>query len=372
MEVQKSSASAASNAQEWILIPLALGQFICSFSGSAMNVAINDIARDLGTTVTGVQSAITLFTLTMAALMIPGSKLTDIWGRKFCFELGLIAYGIGGLIAALAPALGVLIFGYSLLEGIGSALLIPPVYILVTVSFTDLASRARAFGIVSGACVIGAATVPLIGGVITTSITWRATFLLEVLVVTAIIISGHRRIPDPAVQGAKPHFDVLGAVYSAAGLFFVVFGILQTSTYGWLSAKQDVTIGSTVVIPQGGISPFWILLAIGVVFLALFFRHIEAMERAGKEPLLATKLFRHRISNLGLVTQNAQWFIIQGTFFVVSVFLQTVRGYNAIQTGLTLTPATIGILITSALAGRFARRRPQKLLIELGFVTTIV
>src|SRR5690349_12137307 len=220
--------NAALAAARAAVLPLALAQFVASYAGSNMNVAISSIAEDIGTSVTGVQTTITLFTLTMAALMIPGSKLTDIWGRKFCFELGLIVYGLGGLVAALAPNLGIMIFGYSLLEGIGSALLIPPVYILVTVSFADLATRARSFGIVSGAGGIGAATGPLIGGIITTSISWRATFLLEVLVVSAIIISGHRRIPDPAIQGAKPHFDVLGAVYSAAGLFFVVFSILQT------------------------------------------------------------------------------------------------------------------------------------------------
>jgi MFS family permease len=367
-----SGSAALAAASLTLLIPLALGQFICSFSGSATNVAINNIAHDLGTTVTGVQSAITLFTLTMAALMIPGSKVTDIWGRKFCFELGLMVYGVGGLIAALAPNLGVLIFGYSLLEGIGSALLIPPVYILITVAFSDLSARARSFGIVSGAAGIGSAMGPLIGGVVTTAISWRATFILEVLVVAVIIVSGHRRIPDAAVQGPKPRFDVLGAVLGAAGLFFIVFGVLQTSTYGWLTAKQDVVIGSTVVIPKGGISPLWVLAAIGALFLVLFFRHIRSMERSGKEPLLATKLFRNRVSNLGLVTQNIQWLLIQGTFFVMSVYLQTVRGYNAIQTGLTLTPATIGILLTSALAGRMARRRRQKGLIEGGFVLTII
>src|SRR5262245_11243623 len=176
------SGAVISAAASAIVLPLALGQFICSFSGSAMNVAINNIAEELRTTVSGVQFAITMFTLTMAALMIPGSKVTDIWGRKFCFLLGLIVYGLGGLTAALAPNLGVMIVGYSLLEGIGSALLIPPVYILITVSFADLPSRARSFGIVSGAGGVGAAAGPLIGGVITTAISWRATFLLEVLV----------------------------------------------------------------------------------------------------------------------------------------------------------------------------------------------
>ena len=366
-----SGAAIAAAAASAVLLPLALGQFICSFSGSAMNVAINNIAKDLGTTVTGVQTAITLFTLTMAALMIPGSKVTDLWGRKFCFILGLTIYGLGGLTAAIAGNIGIFTIGYAVGEGIGSALLIPPVYILVTVTFAELTSRARSFGIVSGAGGIGAAMGPLIGGVITTSISWRATFILEVLVVAGIAFLS-RRIADPGVQGAKPRFDLLGAVLSALGLFFVVYGVLQTSTYGWVTTKEDVVIGSTVVIPKGGISPLWPLLAIGAIFLLLFFLHIRSRERHDKAPLLATKLFRNRVSNLGLVTQNIQWLMIQGTFFVVSVYLQTARGYSAIQTGLALTPATIGILLTSAIAGRLARRRPQKQLIEIGFVTTIV
>ncbi|HEX6777428.1 MAG TPA: MFS transporter, partial [Ktedonobacterales bacterium] len=178
----QQTASKAARSSRSIAIPLALAQFICSYAASNMNVAVTDIARDLGTTVIGVQTAITFFTLTMAALMIPGSKLTDIWGRKICFVIGLTVYGLGALIAALAPNLGVLLFGYSLLEGIGTALLIPPVYILLTVTFLDLTTRAKAFGIVSGAAGLGAAAGPLIGGLITSTISWRASFLLQVLV----------------------------------------------------------------------------------------------------------------------------------------------------------------------------------------------
>lgn len=357
---------------DWsILLPLALAQFIASFAATNMNVAINNIAQDLNTNVQGVQTTITFFTLTMAALMIPGSKLTDIWGRKFCFELGLIVYGVGALIAALAPGLGILMFGYSLLEGVGSALMIPPIYILATVVFTDLPSRARAFGIISAAAGIGSATGPLIGGLITSAISWRASFLLQVLVVALIIISGHRRIADAGIQGARPHFDILGAVLSAAGLFFIVLGILQSGTYGWFTASNDFTIGSLVVIPKGGISPVWLFVAIGALILLWFFLHIRSFERAGKEPLLASRLFRNRTSNLGLVTQNVQWLIMQGSFFVISVFLQTVRGYSAIETGLILTSATIGVLLTSSIAGRLAKRRPQRTLIIGGFVVTI-
>jgi MFS family permease len=353
-----------------ILVPLALGQFICSYAATNMNVAINNISLDLGVTVIEIQTAITLFTLVMAALMIPGSKLTDIWGRKFCLMLGLVVYGVGGLMAALAPTIGVLTVGYSLFEGIGSALLIPPIYILVTVSFNDLPSRAKAFGVISGAGGIGAAAGPLIGGIITSAVSWRASFLLQVLVVATIIVLA-RQIADPGVQGARPHFDLGGAILSAAGLFFVVLGILQSRTYGWFAAKQNFTVANRIVIPQGSISPVWPLLAIGGLILVWFFLHIRARERAGKEPLLATRLFRNRTANLALVTQNMQWLIMQGTFFVVSVYLQTVRHFSAIETGLMLTPATIGILLASALAERMAKRRPQKLLIWGGFATTL-
>jgi len=336
-----------------------------------MNVSISVIAKDLGTDVRAIQITITFFTLTMAALMIPGSKLTDIWGRKFCLMLGLIVYGLGALIATFAQGIGLLMFGYSLLEGVGTALLIPPVYILCTVSFLDLPTRARAFGVISAAGGIGAAAGPLIGGVITTTISWRASFALQVLVVALIIVLS-RRLADPGVQGAKPKFDIIGTILSAAGLVFVVLGILQAGTYGWITASQNFTIGNTVVIPQGGISPVWLFVGIGALFLVGFFFWIRSRERAGKEPLLSTRLFHNRTSNLGLVTQLIQWFIIQGSFFVISVYLQEVHHYNAIQTGLALTPTTIGILIAGALAGRLAQRRTQKRLIWAGFVLTIV
>ncbi len=354
-----------------ILLPLALAQFICSYAATTMNVSISVIAKDLGTDVHAIQITITFFTLTMAALMIPGSKLTDIWGRKFCLMLGLIVYGLGALIATFAQGIGLLMFGYSLLEGVGTALLIPPVYILCTVSFLDLPTRARAFGVISAAGGIGAAAGPLIGGIITTTISWRASFALQVLVVALIIVLS-RRLADPGVQGAKPKFDIIGTILSAAGLVFVVLGILQSGTYGWITASQNFTIGNTVVIPQGGISPVWLFVGIGALFLVGFFFWIRSRERAGKEPLLSTRLFHNRTSNLGLVTQLIQWFIIQGSFFVISVYLQEVHHYNAIQTGLALTPTTIGILIAGALAGRLAQRRTQKRLIWAGFVLTIV
>jgi len=364
------AAPAVPTAGQGMLLPLVMAQFLCSFAGTTMNVAISNIATDLGTTVSGVQTAITVFTLTMAALMIPGGKLTDIWGRKACFRLGLVVYGAGALVAAASQGLPGLMAGYSFGQGIGTSLLIPPVYILATIFFTDVKSRAKAFGAISAAAGIGSAAGPLIGGLITSAASWRWAFVVQALLVVYILYLS-RRIDDPGVQGTKPSFDLVGAILSAAGLFFVVVGILQAGTYGWLRATQDFVIGNTVLIPQGGISPVWLFVLIGALLLFWFFRHIRSMERAGKEPLLPTRMFQNRVGNLGLITQNIQWLVLLGLSFVVSVYLQQVRGYGAIQTGLILTPATVGILLSSMGAERFAGRRAQASLIRAGFAVTI-
>jgi MFS family permease len=354
-----------------MILPLALAQFIASYAATNMNVAISSIAKDLGTTVAGVQTAITLFTLTMAALMIPGSKLTDIWGRKRCFVLGLLVYGVGGLIAALSTGLPVLIVGYSLLEGVGSALMIPPIYILITVAFPDMKSRARYFGVVSGAGGLGAAAGPLIGGLITSALSWRASFGLQVLVVAIIAVLA-LKIPDLGRAGPKPGFDLTGAVLSALGLLFVVLGLLQSRNYGFGLSREDFSIAGTVVIPQGWLSPIWIFVAIGAIFLAWFFLHVRSAERKGRDVLLSLRLFKDKVANLGLGTQLIQWLTLQGSFFVISVYLQEVDHYDAIKTGLLLTPATIGILAASAGADRFARRHPQRWLIIAGFLAAAV
>ena len=291
--VEGGSAGRPSSALRQVLVPLALAQFICSFAGTNMNVMINDMSEDLDTTVQGIQVAITIFLLVMAALMIPGGKLTDRWGRKRCFTVGLVVYGIGALLSAAAPGLGILILGNSILEGVGTALLIPPVYILTTLLVTDLTSRARAFGVISAAGGVGGASGPLIGGLITDAISWRAAFVFQALIVA------------------------------------------------------------------------------GALVLAWFFWSVRVKERAGQEPLLSTGLFRNRTSNLGLVTQNAQWLLLIGISFVVAAYLQVVRGYDAIQTGVIFTAATVGLLASSLGAERFAKRRPQRTLIMAGFLVTI-
>jgi MFS family permease len=284
----------------------------------------------------------------MAVLMIPCSKLTDRWGRKRCFRIGLALYGIGALLSAIAPGLGVLIIGNSVLEGVGTALLIPPVYILTTLHFRDLTSRARAFGAISGMGGIGAAAGPLIGGVITTGISWRAAFVFQFLIIVAIVLLS-RRIEDPVPADPTRPFDTVGAVLSALGMFFVVLGILQADSNAALMVA---------------------LVAAGAGFLLWFFLYTRGRERAGSEPLLSLALFRNRTSNLALVTQNLQWLLLMGVSFVVAVFLQQVRGYNAIETGVVFTAATVGVLLASLGAERFAKRRAQRTLVMAGFAIT--
>ena len=344
-----AAPDAALRSARRLIAPLALAQFICSFAGSNMNVMITDISDDLDTTVKGVQTAITLFLLIMAILMIPCSKLTDRWGRKRCFNLGLTLYGVGALLSAVSPSLGVLILGNSVFEGVGTALLIPPVYILATLWFNDLTSRAWAFGAISGLGGVGAAAGPLIGGLITTGISWRAAFVFQAAVVATIILLS-RRLVDPLPPDPTRPFDAVGAILSAVGMFCVVFGILQAGTHNVL---------------------FAVFLVLGVAFLIGFYLYIRSRERAGKEALLSTGLFKNRTSNLALVTQNMQWLVLMGVSFVVSVFLQTVRGYSAIGTGVVFTAATVGVLVSSFAAGRLAKKYSQRTLIVAGFLVTL-
>jgi MFS family permease len=244
----------------------------------------------------------------------------------------------------------VLILGNSIFEGVGTALLIPPVYILTTMLVVDITSRARAFGVITGMGGIGAAAGPLIGGIITSAISWRAAFVFQAAIVATIVLLS-RPIRDPVPPDPTRPFDTIGAVLSAIGLILIVMGVLAADDNGWLTVA---------------------LLAAGALALAVFFRHVRAKERMGEEPLLSTGLFRNRVSNLGLVTQNVQWLMLLGTAFVVSAFLQVVRGYNAIETGVIFTAATGGILVSSLAAERLAKKHAQRTLIIAGFITTFV
>jgi MFS family permease len=255
---------------------------------------------------------------------------------------------VGAILSAAAPGLGLLIVGNSVLEGLGTALLIPPVYILTTLYFPDLTARARAFGVVMAMGGLGAAAGPLIGGLITSAISWRAAFGFQALVILTIILLS-LRITDPLPPDPSRSFDVWGAVLSAVGLLLIVLGILAASSNLWL------TLG---------------LMLGGALVLLWFMLWVRAQERTGREPLISSSLFRVHVSNLGLVTQNLQWLILMGSSFTVAAYLQVVRHYDAIQTGVIFTAATVGVLATSLRSEPLSKHFSQRALIMTGFLVT--
>lgn len=366
-EAPAAAAQAAAFPAKAALLPLLLAQFINSYDTQSMNVAIQNIVTDLNTTVTGVQSALALYTLVMAAGMITGSKLAGIWGLKRTFRAGVIAYGTGALITSVSTGLGMMVLGWSLLEGLGSVLMIPPIYILATVTFKDLSARAAAFGAIAAAAGAGGAMGPLLGGIITTTVSWRLSFALEVVVVVIILLLS-RRIIDPGVQEPRPKLDVIGAVLSAAGMTSVVLGALLAGTYGFFVARQPFSIAGLTLIPEGGISPTLVFFAIGIALLVGFGAWVWHLERRGEEPLVHRHVLRNRVSIPGLVTQNAQWFLSSGITFVTAVFLQLVFGFSAIETGLMMLPVIIGLVFFSRRSAQLSKKYPPRRIMLAGFL----
>jgi MFS family permease len=362
-DLPRASAGTVSMAA---LLPLAAAMFINTYDSTAMNVALSDIASDLNTTITGVQSAITLYALVMAAFMITGSKLGNLLGPKRAFRIGVLIYGSGALITAVSPNLAVLLIGWSLIEGVGSAIAQPTVLQIATSDYRG-ESRTRAFALISAATGLAIGLAPIVAGLITTTMTWRVSFAGEALVVLVILVLSRRLGPD-AARPERASFDLAGAALSAAGIGLVVLGILQAGQYGWLRAKKDVEIAGVVVLAEGGISPVVVLVVLGFAVLAWWVRHERRRKAQDRDPLVDLALFRIPAVVGGLLGQLAQWLTQNGTLFIVPVFVQIVLGYNAIETGLTLLPMSGAILAASVVGARAVNRVGRGRLINAGFI----
>jgi MFS family permease len=327
-------ATKATSGSQLVLFTLAAGQFLMTLDSSVMNVSIEEVAKDVGTTVTGIQTAITLYTLVMAALMITGAKIGAMIGRKRAFAIGCVIYGCGSLTTALAPNYAVLLLGWSFLEGVGACLILPAIVALVAGNFAA-ARRPAAYGLVAAAGAIAVAVGPLIGGFCTTYFSWRWVFAGEVVVV-GIILLLTRRIADAPVE-ERPHLDVVGAVLSAVGLGLFVFGVLKTGTWGWIFPKEG---GPS----WAGLSPsIWMMIG-GLFVLWLFFAWLHRREDHGEEPLVRPHLLRNSQLVGGLVMFFSQFMIQAGIFFVVPLYLSVALGLSAIETGAKLLPLSITLL----------------------------
>ena len=328
------TAAAATGAAGVVLRTLASGQFLMTLDSSVMNVSIAQVASDVGTTVTGVQTAITLYTLVMATMMITGGKVGSMIGRRRAFAIGCVVYGAGSLTTALAPNLTVLIIGWSFLEGLGAALIMPAIVALVASNF-PAAERPRAYGLVASAGAIAVAAGPLIGGAVTTYASWRYVFAGEVVIVGIILVLT-RKMQDLATR-APFQIDGVGVVLSAAGLGLAVFGVLRSSEWGWVQPKPGASslLGLSLTV--------WFVLT-GLVVLRLFFWWEQRLVDRGSEPLVDARMLRNARLAGGLVLFFFQFLIQAGLFFIVPLFLSVALGLSAVETGVRLLPLSVTLL----------------------------
>jgi MFS family permease len=341
-----------------VLLTLASAQFLMTLDSSVMNVSIATVAKDVGTSVTGIQTAITFYTLVMASLMITGGKVGQILGRKRAFAIGCVIYGCGSLITALAPNLAVLMLGWSVLEGVGAALIMPAVVALVASNFAR-DQRPRAYGLVASAGAIAVAAGPLIGGLFTTYLSWRWVFVGEVLIVL-IILALTRRIADtPAEAGAR--LDVAGTVLSALSLGLIVYGILRSGTWGFVQPKA----GAPAWL---GLSPvIWLILSGGVVLRVFLWWENHRLAR-GDAALLDPAMLRNPTLRGGLISFFFQYFLQAGLFFAVPLFLSVALGLSAIATGVRLLPLSITLLLAAAGVPRVFPNASPRRVVQIGFL----
>ncbi|MCU0267608.1 MAG: MFS transporter [Acidimicrobiales bacterium] len=341
------------------LVVLAATQFLMVLDQAVMNVSISRLVEDFDTTVTVIQGIITLYSLTMAALMITGGKIGDIIGRRRAFAIGMVVYCLGSGLTAVAWSTPVLAFGWSILEGIGAALVLPSLAALVAGNFVGPARRV-AYATIGGVAGAGIAVGPILGGWVTTEFTWRWVFAGEVVVGMAILAS-MRLVRDAPRPGPAPRLDVLGAVLSASGMALVVLGLLKASQWGWLQPKDSP------VEPLGfALTPFVVAAGVGVLW---GFRGWEARrESSGRDPLVHFALLRRVQLRAGLVSFLAQNTILMGVFFVVPLYLQLVLGLDALETGIKMLPVSVTMFLTSVVGSRLAARVAARVLVRTGFV----
>ena len=353
-----ATAQRRASAAGIVLLTLAAGQFLMILDSSVMNVSIATVAKDVDTTVTGIQSAITLYTLVMASLMITGGKIGQIIGRKRAFAIGCVIYGCGSFVTAISPSLGVLMFGWSLLEGAGAALILPAIVALVASNF-GRAERPRAYGLVASAGAIAVAAGPLIGGLFTTYLSWRLVFAGEVLVVLAILLLG-RKISDAPPEG-RVRLDLVGTMLSALGLGLIVFAILRAGAWGFVQPKPGA--------PEWlGLSPtIWLMLGGGLVVWA-FLQWEERRLEHHAEPLVDPAILRIPMLRGGLISFFFQYLLQAGLFFAVPLFLSVALGLSAIETGVRLLPLSLTLLLAAAGIPRFFPHASPRRVVQLGFL----
>src|SRR5215212_8962710 len=364
------TGSSAASAGGIALAALCAQQFNMSYDTVGMNVALSTIVEDLDTTLTGMQAAIAMYAVVMAAFMITGAKLADRWGRRRTFMIGTLVYGIGSGITALSPSLGWLIFGWSLIEGLGSAFAQPALLTLATLNFAG-AARTRAFAAIGATGGLASAIAPIVTGFFASYVTWRIPFAFEVLIALAVLWLSRKHLAESRLEGPRQSFDLVGVALSALGFATTVLGFILASTFGFWTARQSMVVGGITLFEEGRISPVPVIVGVGLLVLVLF----AAWERwgrirRGREPLVRLSILRLLPIRVGVILTAAVFLALAGLLFCVPVFLQINLEYSAIQTGITMLPLSFALLAAAVFASRLsARGVAQGRLIRIGFLT---
>lgn len=351
--------------KKWsVVIILSCAQFIMVLDSTVMNVSISEVVTDLHTSVSGLQAAITFYTLTMAALMLTGGKLGDIWGRLKAFRIGSVVYAAGSLITALSPSLPFLMFGWSLVEGLGAVLVIPAIAALIAANYKGK-DRIVGYTLIGAASGVAVAAGPLIGGFVTTYLSWRYVFAAETVIMGVILFfsgSMKRRIPLPE---KKIRLDYLSVLLSAAGMASLVFGILQSKTWGWVMPKNIPQISGHDIAPLG-ISVVAYLIVLGAVILRGFYKRQVSLVQKRRDPLLRVSMFSIKQLRAGISVLSAQYLIIAAIFFVIPIYLQMMLDYDALETGKRIFPLSVSIVIFSIIGSKLVTRFRPKQIVRIG------
>ncbi|HEV7957218.1 MAG TPA: MFS transporter [Marisediminicola sp.] len=338
--------------RKWsVVIILGCAQFVMVLDGTVMNVSISTVVDDLSTTVSAMQAAITFYTLTMAAVMLLGAKLGDVWGRRRAFVIGSCVYALGSLITALSPTVQLLFLGWSIIEGLGAVLVIPAIAALVADNYEGRA-RITAYAIIGAVSGAAVAAGPLIGGFVTTYFSWRYVFVAEVVIMAGVVLFA--RLVTDATERQHVRIDVLSVLLSAFGLVFVVFGMLQSKTWGWVRPLASPEIGGVPIAPLGISLTAWFMV-VGAVLVYLFVRRQLRLVRLGRSPLVHVEMFSIRQLRSGLSVLGAQYAVTAGLFFMVPVYLQMTLGLDALQTGIKIFPLSVSLILFSIVGTMLSR-----------------
>lgn len=356
--------------KKWLVILLlASAQFIMVLDSTVMNVSISTVVKDLGTTVAAMQAAITFYTLTMAAFMLTGGKLGDIFGRKKMFVLGIAVYGLGSLITSLSPNIQTLIIGWSIVEGLGAVLVIPAVAALVAAHYEGR-NRVTAYAIIGAVAGAAAAAGPLIGGFVTTYLSWRYVFAAETVIVCVILLFS-KILTNPSNARGKTKIDYVSVILSSLGMTTLIFGILQGKTWGWIEPMTKPVIFGQEIAPLG-ISLVTYLIFGGVLLIIMFLYRQVDLIASKREPLLDVSLLKIPRLRSGLGVLTSQYLIIGALFFVTPIYLQMVIGLDALSTGLRILPLSFSLIIFSIVGSRLVSKFSPKRIVHIGQIMLIV